>query len=235
MMDNKDNDLDRYNDERIASVEKWQKARKVKEEAERKAREEADRKITEEQRKEMIASRLAENSLHGVFPGSTYVNYDGIKRFNKSLGNFKKKLSDFNKKHRKVVVRAEWATIIAVAMLSLYNSGKAIKRQFVGRNYIKQTVMEEHPEIFEGIQVTSSGNLMYVDPGTGTNRFVTVDEIVQKFKDVGYSESVISIVLSDFGIDVDKSDFIGEWIVADKAAYEAYRAEQKNNESGRSR
>ena len=239
MMDNKDNDLGKYIDEQKARLNEMQKKRKAREkaekEAERKAEEEAERKITEEQRNEMIASRLAENSLHEVFPGSTYVNYDGIKRFNKSLGNFKKKVSEFNKKHRKAVVRAELAAIIATAMLSLYNSGRAIKRQIDGREHIKYTVKKENEEIFDGLLLTSSGNLIYVDGFTMTSRPADENEIKEALAGK-YDASVISIALSDYKIKVDGSSFLGEWVAADKAAGEAYKANEaketeKNGES----
>ena len=236
MMDNKDND---YIGEQIARLDEMQKKRKAREEAERKASEEAE----EEQRKEMMTSRLAENSPGlSLFPGSTYVTHDGIKDFNKSLGNFKKKLSDFNKKHRKAVVRAELAAIIATAMLSLYNGGKAIKRQFVGREHIKGTVKKENEEIFDGLLLSSSGNLIYVDGFTMTSRPADANEIIEALAGKGYDASVISIALSDYKIKVDGSSFLGEWVAADKAADEAYAAE-KNGEleaslnvvSGRSR
>lgn len=226
-----DNDKYKNIDEQIERLYEMQKKRKAREEAERKASEEADRKITEEKRIEMIASGLAENSPGlSLFPGSTYVTHDGIKNFNKSLGNFKVKLSEFNKKHRKAVVRAELAAIIATAMLSLYNAGNAVKRQFVGRDYIKHTVMEEHPEIFKGLVVTSSGNLIYVDEFTETSRPADENEIIEALAGKGYDASVISIALSDYKIDVDGSSFLGEWVAADEAANEAYKAE-KNGES----
>ena len=218
-----DNDKYKNINEQIERLYEMQKKRKAREEAERKASEEAE----EEQRKEMMTSRLAENSPGlSLFPGSTYVTHDGIKDFNKSLGNFKVKLSEFNKKHRKAVVRAELAAIIATAMLSLYNAGNAVKRQFVGRDYIKHTVMEEHPEIFKGLVVTSSGNLIYVDEFTETSRPADENEIIEALAGKGYDASVISIALSDYKIDVDGSSFLGEWV----AANEAYKAE-KNGES----
>ena len=228
-----DNDKYKNIDEQIERLYEMQKKRKAREEAERKASEEAE----EEQRKEMMTSRLAENSPGlSLFPGSTYVTHDGIKDFNKSLGNFKVKLSEFNKKHRKAVVRAELAAIIATAMLSLYNAGNAVKRQFVGRDYIKHTVMEEHPEIFKGLVVTSSGNLIYVDEFTETSRPADANEIIEALAGKGYDASVISIALSDYKIDVDGSSFLGEWVAADKAADEAEELKASlNGVSGRSR
>ena len=226
MMDN-----DKYEniDEQIKRVNEWLEEKRIKDEAEREASEEAERK-------EMIASRLDENSLHEVFPGSTYVTHDGIKNFNKSLGNFKVKLSDFNKKHRKAVVRAELAAIIATAMLSLYNGGKAIKRQFVGREHIKDTVKEENEEIFDGLLLTSSGNLIYVDGFTETSRPADANEIIEALAGKGYDAPVISIALSDYKIKVDGSSFLGEWVAADKAADEAEKLNASLNDvSGRSR
>ena len=222
-----DNDKYKNINEQIERLYEMQKKRKAREEAERKASEEAE----EEQRKEMMTSRLAENSPGlSLFPGSTYVTHDGIKDFNKSLGNFKVKLSEFNKKHRKAVVRAELAAIIATAMLSLYNAGNAVKRQFVGRDYIKYTVKKENEEIFDGLLLTSSGNLIYVDGFTMTSRPADENEIIEALAGKGYDASVISIALSDYKIDVDGSSFLGEWVAADKAAGKAYEAE-KNGES----
>ena len=234
-----DNDKYKNINEQIERLYEMQKKRKAREEAERKA----DRKITEEKRIEMIASGLAENSPGlSLFPGSTYVTHDGIKDFNKSLGNFKVKLSEFNKKHRKAVVRAELAAIIATAMLSLYNAGNAVKRQFVGREHIKDTVKEENEEIFDGLLLTSSGNLIYVDGFTMTSRPADANEIIEALAGKGYDASVISIALSDYKIDVDGSSFLSEWVAADKAADAAYEAEKKgeskaslNGVSGRSR
>ena len=197
----------------------------------------AAEKAAADAEKARIESKLAENSPGlSLFPGSTYVTHDGIKDFNKSLGNFKVKLSEFNKKHRKAVVRAELAAIIATAMLSLYNGGKAIKRQFVGREHIKDTVKEENEEIFDGLLLTSSGNLIYVDGFTMTSRPADANEIIEALAGKGYDASVISIALSDYKIDVDGSSFLGEWVAADKAAGEAEELKASlNGVSGRSR
>ena len=197
----------------------------------------AAEKAAADAEKARIESKLAENSPGlSLFPGSTYVTHDGIKDFNKSLGNFKVKLSEFNKKHRKAVVRAELAAIIATAMLSLYNAGNAVKRQFVGREHIKDTVKEENEEIFDGLLLTSSGNLIYVDGFTMTSRPADANEIIEALAGKGYDASVISIALSDYKIDVDGSSFLGEWVAADKAAGEAEELKASlNGVSGRSR
>lgn len=134
----------------------------------------------------------------------------------KVIKNAQKGIKKFENKHRKAVVRAK---LIAIAIAILTTAGKTAHHQMVGRDHIAHEVVDNNPDIFKGLQMSTGGLIRPVEGGKPID--VSPAEVSDELRTRGYDDAYIAITLEElYGITGNEFDFLDKYNAAD----EAYKA-----------